>query len=1051
MKKFFAIVASFLIFISALSGVMPIGAESGDWPHAFYDPSHTNNNNGPDVPTPLMRYWSFYPEGDQLMFPIVLGEKIIVGDDVGYVYAINKTTGQQIWRFDTEIETPAMVGSSTNGSIVFSNISMMNYGSGRGGRRGGGGGGGGGGRGGGGGHPLSLFSALPEEEPISDIIGALDKETGKQLWKNEYKDISVGLSTIFEDKIIAPFIRRNNDTFDSKLACISAVDGKELWKIDYPKSFASTKPTVFNGKIILSAMKLEIDETTQMPIATDPELVCLSLTDGSIIWKKTDFEGNMQGWTTYENGVLYMSDVKWENTQGGGRGFVPPKSTFMALRESDASVIWKSELEGDFVIFGPPAITSHGLIIQAAFSNTFCLDKETGKVLWKVEKMPGGFSVGITFACTRNQMINVRQSKLSIVDMLKKEVVFSDDTGMKSSMMEMRMSFPVVSGDKVYVAGDRLTCFGIKVIKLYSDPEMLNIERVTVGEKKTRTIKVVYNDVAEISGTITTKTPWIMLSTNEYKLASQSVDVTVSAEGMEPGEYTGAIDVDASVGKISIPVKMTVVPKPAIKLLVNIEDLVFTNKNPFPITGETVPGAKLTVSGRPITVGSDGKFKDEIPLKEGENRLVFDATDSKGNKATAVRMVILDDKKPRLQVSLKDNTIISEFPFTFSGQTEKTAKVKVNNNPVEVADNGEFEAVIDMLPAGPGVIAITSEDRAGNVAKLELKVVVDTKKITIALDGFDPTSMKPMVTNTGKLTITGKTDPGIMVTYMVIGDTDENAPVLADGEGNFKLEITIKEEGMKRVVIQAFDESGKSASQMIMVMYDKTPPEITCEIPTTVAEPKLTLKGTVSEVCMLTINGAPVQVDPKALTFETTIELKTGLNPIKIVAKDMAGNEAKLDKFVKYEVKVEVKPIVIELWLGKTTWMVNGTEQAPLKAAPVNTAPPLPQELAGNTYMPITEVAKALNATVEWDGKEKKVTLTQTLPSGAKKVIQVWIGKKTAVIDGVETPIDSKGKLYPAIVAGKTMLPLRFAATALGCNVDFHTQEKKITLTFMAK
>ena len=34
----------------------------------------------------------------------------------------------------------------------------------------------------------------------------------------------------------------------------------------------------------------------------------------------------------------------------------------------------------------------------------------------------------------------------------------------------------------------------------------------------------------------------------------------------EPGVYKGSIDVDASVGKLSIPVEMTVVPKPPIKL-----------------------------------------------------------------------------------------------------------------------------------------------------------------------------------------------------------------------------------------------------------------------------------------------------------------------------------------------------------------------------------------------------------------------------------------------------------------------------------------------------
>ena len=89
-----------------------------------------------------------------------------------------------------------------------------------------------------------------------------------------------------------------------------------------------------------------------------------------------------------------------------------------------------------------------------------------------------------------------------------------------------------------------------------------------------------------------------------------------------------------------------------------------------------------------------------------------------------------------------------------------------------------------------------------------------------------------------------------------------------------------------------------------------------------------------------------------------------------------------------------------------------------------------------------------LGVEVQWDGKEKRVTLIQKLDTGTKK-IELWIGRKTAKIDGKEIFIDSKTKkLYPTIVGGKTLLPLRFVGDALGADVQYEAAEKKITLTY---
>lgn len=139
---------------------------------------------------------------------------------------------------------------------------------------------------------------------------------------------------------------------------------------------------------------------------------------------------------------------------------------------------------------------------------------------------------------------------------------------------------------------------------------------------------------------------------------------------------------------------------------------------------------------------------------------------------------------------------------------------------------------------------------------------------------------------------------------------------------------------------------------------------------------------------------------------------------------------------------------VIKLWLGKLDYTLNGDRML-LKVAPTSSTPPLPKDLVGNTYMTITEVAAALNVKVDWDGKEKKVMLTQPLPAGGTRRIDLWISKKQATIDGKEVWIDSNRKLYPAIVTNKTMLPLRFVGEALGAKVDYETATKKITITYL--
>ncbi len=199
-----------------------------------------------------------------------------------------------------------------------------------------------------------------------------------------------------------------------------------------------------------------------------------------------------------------------------------------------------------------------------------------------------------------------------------------------------------------------------------------------------------------------------------------------------------------------------------------------------------------------------------------------------------------------------------------------------------------------------------------------------------------------------------------------------------------------------------------------------------------------TINGTTSPGATVTVGGKPTTVD-QAGKFTAVMSLAPGQNKFEIMAKNAKGETAKASVEIVYE-------ITVELWLDKLDIKINGKTIA-LVTAPTTSSPPLPQELKGNTYMPIREVAEALGASVGFEAATKKVTLTQNLPGG-QKVVELWINKTMAKINGMDVQIHSSGKLYPTIVGGKTLLPLRFVGEALGASVGWSQAEKKITLVY---
>ncbi len=126
--------------------------------------------------------------------------------------------------------------------------------------------------------------------------------------------------------------------------------------------------------------------------------------------------------------------------------------------------------------------------------------------------------------------------------------------------------------------------------------------------------------------------------------------------------------------------------------------------------------------------------------------------------------------------------------------------------------------------------------------------------------------------------------------------------------------------------------------------------------------------------------------------------------------------------------------VKLEFYIGKPFIFINGI-QMPMDVAPfiVN----------GRTFVAVRYIAEPFGAQVIWNGKTQQVTLIH------KKLIELWIEKPIALIDGIETPIDEKDPtITPFIKNGRTMLPLRFVSENLGATVGWDTKLQKVTIDY---
>jgi hypothetical protein len=282
---------------------------------------------------------------------------------------------------------------------------------------------------------------------------------------------------------------------------------------------------------------------------------------------------------------------------------------------------------------------------------------------------------------------------------------------------------------------------------------------------------------------------------------------------------------------------------------------------------------------RGLLYGPDAQTK--VNGGAGIEGAVFSGSADIGGGAIITRIV--DDAPPLIEItSPADGDTLTECEVEVTGtvaDAETGVTLTINQNPVEVAADGSFSAMVSLWTDPPGTIRAEATDGAGNTTVVEIQVTVPPPVVT--LESPPPGSL------VGERVVALGGAAGTATEVTVDG-----VPTVVAG-GLWQIaSFDLGEDGLKTLEIVGVNCAG-SAVVTASLDLDTLPPELAITSPAegdVFSEDVVTVVGTVFDAHLtgVTVNGIPAAVQDGAFSV-ADVPLVEGENTLTAVAVDQLG------------------------------------------------------------------------------------------------------------------------------------------------------------------
>lgn len=248
-----------------------------------------------------------------------------------------------------------------------------------------------------------------------------------------------------------------------------------------------------------------------------------------------------------------------------------------------------------------------------------------------------------------------------------------------------------------------------------------------------------------------------------------------------------------------------------------------TGKEEVIITGTTGEDKDADVTIKEITRGAefpgkavDGKFSIKITLAEGINHLQAIAIDKLGNASSSFdwsveRIVGLPGiTLDEIATPTRNNTITISGTITSNLEIIAATWTSGNNGgKIEIGEQGKFTITNIPLEEGENTISLTVVNESGT-AQENIQVTKDSTGPEINIDSHDNGDS----VDSTSVTITGTmNEPGTVTAK--VGSFIGSATVTGENGGNFSIPLTLAENSVNTITIEATDSLGNKTTKVL--------------------------------------------------------------------------------------------------------------------------------------------------------------------------------------------------------------------------------------------